>query len=72
MKVQLIDGAQLRKQPLRHFPPNIQEEIDTEVERLLREGIIQRSKSAMDSAPVAARKADGSLRMCIDLKYLNS
>ena len=30
MKVQLIDGAQLRKQP-----PNIQEEIDTEIERLL-------------------------------------
>ena len=72
MKVELIEGAQLRKQPLRHFPPNIQAELETEVERLLREGIIQPSKSAMVSAPVAARKSDGALRMCIDLKYLNS
>jgi hypothetical protein len=72
MKVELIEGAQLRRQPLRHFPPKIEEEIAGEVERLLREGIIQRSKSAMVSAPVAARKADGALRMCIDLKYLNS
>ena len=40
MKVELIEGAQLRRQPLRHFPPRTQEEIDAEVQRLLGEGII--------------------------------
>ena len=55
----------------RNTPPSIQEEIDKEVERWLAEGICRPFLSSVASPVVAARKPDGSLRLCIDYQRLN-
>ena len=42
-----------------------------EVERLRREGVIERSASDWSSAPVLVKKSDGSYRFCVDFRDLN-
>ena len=69
--IDLIEGAEVPRQWPRNTPPSIQEEIDKEVERWLAEGICRPSLSSVASPVVAARKPDGSLRLCIDYQRLN-
>lgn len=69
--IDLIEGAEVPRQWPRNVPPSIQEEIDKEVERWLTEGICRPSLSSVASPVVAARKPDGSLRLCIDYQRLN-
>lgn len=69
--IDLIEGAEVPRQWPRNTPPSIQEEIDKEVERWLAEGICRPSLSSVASPVVAARKPDGSLRLCIDYQKLN-
>ena len=71
MYIDLCDGAVIRKQYPRNVPPAIQGEIDAEVDRWLREGIVRPSMSSVAAPVVPVRKADGTIRVCIDYRNLN-
>ena len=58
--------------PHRRIPPPYWKEVQDYVDKLQQQGIIQPSKSPYASAIVLARKKDGSLRLCIDYRQLNS
>jgi len=53
-------------------PVSHREAVDKEVDWLLGKGYIQESQSEWVSTIVTVRKPDGSLRLCIDYKKLNS
>jgi hypothetical protein len=46
-------------------------EIDSEVKRLLKSGIISHSKSSWASSIIPVRKKTGELRLCIDFRRIN-
>lgn len=52
--------------------PYLQEEIDLEVDRMLALDIIEPASSPWSNPMVAARKANGKLRYCLDARKLNS
>ena len=54
------------------IPRPLYAEIQQYVEDLLNRGWIQKSKSAYSSPVVCVRKKDGSLRLCLDYRELNS
>ena len=58
----------------RHFriPPNMVEEVRQHIQEMLDMGVIRKSESPYSSNVVLARKGDGSLRFCIDMRRLNS
>lgn len=51
--------------------PYVQAEMDKELERMLRLGVIQPSESPWASPVVGVRKASGELRLCLDARRLN-
>lgn len=59
-------------QPYRRIPPTQFEEVKEHISGLLRKGVIQESSSSYASPIVLVRKADGSLRLCVDYRKLNS
>lgn len=59
------------KLPNRRMPHVYQEEIDTQVEWLLSQGIVTPSSSPWAAPIVMVRKKDGSMRMCVDYRRLN-
>ena len=54
------------------IPRPLYSEVNKYVEDMLNRGWIQKSKSAYSSPVVCVRKKDGSLRLCVDYKQLNS
>ena len=54
------------------IPRPLYAEIKQYVEDLLNRGWIQKSRSAYSSPVVCVRKKDGSLRLCVDYRQLNS
>lgn len=60
------------KQRYRRIPPSMIEEVRTHVKELLASGVIRPSHSPFSSNVVLVRKHDGSLRMCVDYRQLNS
>ena len=69
-----IDTGDAKPVALRFYrtSPKIQKEIDTQIEELLKYGIIEASTSAWASPVVMVRKPDGSYRMAIDYRLVNS
>lgn len=59
-------------QPYRRIPPNQYKEVRNHISELLRKGVIQESVSSYASPIVLVRKPDGSLRLCVDYRRLNS
>ena len=64
--------SQPLKQAARRLPFSKRQESDKEVQRMLKQGIIEPSCSPWSSPIVLVRKKDGSLRFCIDYRKLNS
>ena len=60
------------KQRHRCIPPMMIEEVRQHLEQLLSAGIIRKSKSPWASNIVLIRKKNGSLRLCVDYRSLNS
>jgi len=59
------------RQPVRCQPAVLQQAIDTEVNKMLQQGIIQQSFSPWSSPVVMVRKKDGSWQFCVDYRKLN-
>lgn len=60
------------KQNNYRIPIHYEKEVDKEVNKLLRLGIIRPSKSPWCSQVIPIKKKDGTLRLCIDYRGLNS
>ena len=52
-------------------PQAYQEEVNSQIEEMLRRNVIRISSSSWLSPPVMVKKKDGSLRFCIDYRGLN-
>ena len=59
-------------QPYRRIPPNQFQEAKDHIRKLLDNDIIQESHSPYAAPIVLVRKKDGSLRLCVDYRRLNS
>jgi len=62
----------LIRQPLRQHPFKHLEEIDNQVEEMRAHGIVELAASPWASNVVVVKKKDGSLRLCVDYRQLNS
>jgi hypothetical protein len=60
------------KQALRRPPFHIRAEAEAEVEKMLKSGVIEPSRSPWSSPIVLVRKKDSTLRFCIDYRKLNA
>lgn len=67
-----VQGADPIKQRYRRFHGNLRSEINDEIDKLLRKGIIEPSSSAWASPLVPVRKKNGNLRICVDFRAVNS
>nr|KAG5706518.1 hypothetical protein BaRGS_028689 [Batillaria attramentaria] len=59
-------------QPNRSIPPNHLQEVRDHIRGLLRSGVIKESCGPYAAPVVLVRKKDGSLRLCVDYRKLNS
>lgn len=70
-RIELEDGARPTMGPI--YPMSLKEndEIKTQVDKLKELGLVRDSKSPHGSPALLVKKADGSLRMCVDYRSLN-
>ena len=65
------DAPPVKQQP-RRVPLRIREQVEAQKEKMLANGVIEESSSPWCSPVVLARKRDGSIRFCVDLRAVNS
>ncbi|GKD11864.1 putative mitochondrial protein, partial [Tanacetum coccineum] len=71
-KIVLKEGSMpINVRPYKH-PPTQKDAIKSMVKELLESGVIRESQSSFASPVVMVKKKDGSWRMCIDYRQLNS
>jgi hypothetical protein len=70
-RIYVGDAKPVKQRPYRRGPHE-NEFIQQEIQRLLQNGLIQRSYSPWASPIALARKKDGSYRFCIDYRKLNA
>ncbi|XP_049909748.1 retrovirus-related Pol polyprotein from transposon 412 [Epinephelus moara] len=58
--------------PVRHIPPSEYEVVQEHISQLLASQVIRESSSPYASPIVLVRKKDGSIRLCVDYRQLNS
>ena len=64
-------GSPIR-QTMRRLPVALKDTVDKEVTKMLKEGVIRHSSSPWSSPLVMVKKKDGSWRVCVDYRKLNS
>ena len=70
-KIELIPGtAPISRRPYR-MPPNELAELKTQLNELLKKGLIRPSSSPWGCPAIFVKKKDQSLRMCVDYRPLN-
>lgn len=69
--IPLLDDIPVR-QRYRRLPPSEYEAVKTHINQLLESQVIRESCSPYASPIVLVRKKDGSLRLCVDYRLLNS
>jgi hypothetical protein len=70
--INLVPGSAPATAPLRRYSDAEQEEIAKQIQELIEKGFIQPSTSPFGAPVLFVRKKDGTLRMCIDYRRLNS
>lgn len=70
-EIKLTDNIPITTPP-RRLPYALHAELEEELERLLNTGCIEPSTSPYSSGLVLVRKKDGSLRVCVDYRALNT
>ena len=65
------DATPIRQRPYRHTP-DARKEIDRQIDLMLEADIIEESDSPWGSPVVLVSKKNGSQRLCVDLRKLNS
>ena len=71
-EVQLQPGFRPKEFKAYRIPLVYREEVERQIQRMIKEKIIQPSTSPMASPLVIVRKKDGSLRLACDYRYINS
>ena len=66
-----VEGPPVR-QPLRRIPYALQDTVRTEVQKMLKEGMIRESSSPWSSPVLMIKKKDGTWRLCVDYRKLNA
>lgn len=68
-----IDVGSAKPIKQRYYPvsPIIQADLDKEIDRMLKLGVIEISKSSWSSPVSLVRKSNGKVRMCLDARKLN-
>ena len=69
-KIELLDSTPIRQQPYR-VGPFKRKEIESQIQDLLRKGIIRESNSDYSSPLVLVTKPGGGWRMCVDYRKVN-
>ena len=71
-KIELIPGtAPISRRPYR-MPPNELAELKTQLNELLKKGLIRPSSSPWGCSAIFVKKKDQSMRMCVDYRPLNA
>lgn len=71
-KIQITSDADLPKVKPRRLSPEQRDEVRRQVAHLIELGIVRPSTSPYSSPVVLQKKKDGSFRMCIDYRQLNT
>ena len=69
-KIRLTDETPIREPP-RRVPVYKREALDQEVQKLEKQGVIEKSFSPWEAQTVMVKKKDGTWRMCVDYRKLN-
>eukprot|EP00741_Cyanophora_paradoxa_P024672 tig00022104_g23821.t1 len=74
--IRLLPGVPAKHLPLytvpRRLSPPAEKAAKAEIEKLLRDGLIEPSQAGFGSPVVLAPKKDGTMRFCVDYRKLNS
>ena len=71
-KIELIQGFIPKKKPPYRVPESLKAEIEKQTESLLKDGLISETTSAWAHPIVCVAKPDGSIRICVNYKDVNS
>jgi hypothetical protein len=71
-RIPLIDGHNIPSGPIYSLSVTEQAEPKKYIEKMLRQGYIRPSESSFASPILFVKKKDGSLRLCVDYRRLNS
>ena len=66
-----LENEQPFKEPYRHIPPSLIQEVREHLREMIEIGAIRESSSPFSSNVVIVRKKDGSIRFCIDYRKQN-
>jgi len=70
-RINLKDSNPIKQAP-RRIPLRMREEVDSIIEDMKCQGVIEESQSPWVSPAVMVRKKDGSVRFCVDYRKLNA
>jgi hypothetical protein len=71
-KIELIPGSVPQSRPTYRMSPTETDELKKQLDQLSASGFIQPSKSPFGAPVLFVKKKDGTMRMCIDYRALNS
>lgn len=67
-----MPGAQPVKVRPYHYSPLQKNEIESQVQQMIQNGVVRPSSSAFASPVLLVRKKDGTWRFCVDYRHLNA